>query len=94
MRSRTERLIGHIGTETRPRLPPPTVPTTPGEVLGATRDVGRGVLGAVREPQVLGAVRTGDTNALIIWATILVLAVSGFAGWISIYHRKKSTRLP
>ena len=75
------------------RETPPSTPPTPGEVLGATRDVGRGVLGAVREPQVLGAVRTGDTNAIIIWATILVLAVSGFAGWISIYHRKKSTRL-
>ena len=81
------------GGRRRRVTPPPTVPTTPGEVLGATRDVGRGVLGAVREPQVLGAVRTGDTNALIIWATILILAVSGFAGWISIYHRKKSTRL-
>ena len=81
------------GDRRRRVTPPPTVPTTPGEVLGATRDVGRGVLGAVREPQVLGAVRTGDTNALIIWATILILAVSGFAGWISIYHRKKSTRL-
>lgn len=82
------------GGRRRRETPPPTVPDTPGEVLGATRDVGRGVLGAVREPQVLGAVRTGDTNALIIWATILVLAVSGFAGWISIYYRKKSTRLP
>ena len=71
---------------------PPTVPTTPGEVLGATRDVGRGVLGAVRDPQVLGAVRTGDTSAMVSWAAILVLAISGIAGWVSIYRRKKNIR--
>ena len=70
--------------------PPPTVPTTPGEVLGATRDVGRGVLGAVREPQVLGAVRTGDTSAMVTWAVILMLAASGIVGWFNVYRRKKS----
>jgi hypothetical protein len=72
--------------------PPPSVPTTPGEVLGATRDVGRGVLGAVREPQVLGAVRTGDTSAMVTWAVILMLAASGIVGWFNVYRRKKSIR--
>ena len=73
----------------RPRVTPP-VPTTPGEVLGATRDVGRGVLGAVREPQVLGAVRTGDTSTMVTWAVILMLAASGIVGWFNVYRRKKS----
>ena len=76
-------------------------PTTPGEVLGATRDaaedVGRGVLGAMRDPGnvlgaardpgVLGAVRTGDSSAMITWAVILMLAVSGIVGWIRVYRR-------
>ena len=77
----------------RPRVTPP-VPTTPGEVLGATRDAaedtGRGVLGAVRNPQVLGAVRTGDTSAMVTWAVILMLAASGIVGWFNVYRRKKS----
>ena len=71
----------------RPRVTPPVQPEP--EVLGATRDVGRGVLGAVREPQVLGAVRTGDTSAMITWAVILMLAASGIVGWFSVYQRRK-----
>ena len=86
---------GPGGGEPRRRVtPPPTVPTTPGEVLGATRDAaedtGRGVLGAVRNPQVLGAVRTGDTSAMVTWAVILMLAASGIVGWFNVYRRKKS----
>ena len=69
------------------------MPTTPGEVLGAApnaaEDAGRGVLGAVRNPQVLGAVRTGDSSAMVIWAVILMLAVSGIAGWCNVYLRRK-----
>ena len=73
----------------------PDAPTTPGEVLGAARDAaedaGRGVLGAVRNPQVLGAVRTGDFSAMVIWAVMLMLAVSGIAGWFNAYlHRKRA----
>jgi pilin isopeptide linkage protein len=70
-------------------------PTTPGEVLGATRDAaedaGRGVLGAVRNPQgqVLGAVRTGDSSAMVTWAVILMLAASGIVGWFNVYQRRK-----
>ena len=71
----------------RPRVTPPVQPEP--EVLGATRDVGRGVLGAVREPQVLGAVRTGDTSAMITWAVILMLAASGIVGWFNVYQRRK-----
>ena len=73
----------------RPRPETSNPPTDPGEVLGATRDVGRGVLGAVRNPQVLGAVRTGDSSAMITWAVILMLAVSGIVGWGNMYVRKK-----
>lgn len=75
--------------------PTPTTPTTPGEVLGATRDAaedaGRGVLGAVRNPQgqVLGAVRTGDSSAMVTWAVILMLAASGIVGWFNMYQRRK-----
>ena len=85
---------GPGGGGRRSRVTPPTVPTTPGEVLGATRDAaedtGRGVLGAVRNPQVLGAVRTGDTSAMVTWAVILMLAASGIVGWFNVYRRKKS----
>ena len=87
---------GPGGGDRRPRVtPPPTVPTTPGEVLGATRDAaedtGRGVLGAVRNPQgqVLGAVRTGDSSAMVTWAVILMLAASGIVGWFNMYQRRK-----
>ena len=71
------------------------MPTTPGEVLGAApnaaEDAGRGVLGAVRNPQVLGAVRTGDSSAMVLWAVMLMLAVSGIAGWFNAYlHRKRA----
>ena len=77
------------------RRPRATTPTTPGEVLGATRDAaedaGRGVLGAVRNPQgqVLGAVRTGDSSAMVTWAVILMLAASGIVGWFNVYQRRK-----
>ena len=85
---------GGGGRRSRPETSNP--PTTPGEVLGATRDAaedtGRGVLGAVRNPQVLGAVRTGDTSAMVTWAVILMLAASGIVGWFNVYHRKKSIR--
>ena len=83
---------GSGGGGRTPRTTPST-PTTPGEVLGATRDaaedVGRGVLGAVRDPQVLGAVRTGDNSSMVIWAVILMLAVSGIVGWGNMYVKKK-----
>jgi pilin isopeptide linkage protein len=83
---------GGGGRRSRPETSNP--PTTPGEVLGATRDAaedtGRGVLGAVRNPQVLGAVRTGDTSAMVTWAVILMLAASGIVGWFNVYRRKKS----
>ena len=78
---------GGGGRRSRPETSNP--PTDPGEVLGATRDVGRGVLGAVRNPQVLGAVRTGDTSAMITWAVILMLAVSGIVGWGNMYVKRK-----
>ena len=87
---------GGGGRRSRPETsnnPTPDTPTTPGEVLGAARDAaedaGRGVLGAVRNPQVLGAVRTGDSSAMVIWAVILLLAVSGIAGWCNVYLRRK-----
>ena len=83
---------GSGGGGRTPRTTPST-PTTPGEVLGATRDaaedVGRGVLGAVRTPQVLGAVRTGDNSSMVIWAVILMLAVSGIVGWGNMYVKRK-----
>jgi hypothetical protein len=44
----------------------------------------------VRNPQVLGAVRTGDTSAMVTWAVILMLAASGIVGWFNVYRRKKS----
>ena len=82
---------GGGGRRSRPETSNP--PTTPGEVLGATRDAaedtGRGVLGAVRNPQVLGAVRTGDTSAMVTWAVILMLAASGIVGWFNMYQRRK-----
>jgi hypothetical protein len=81
---------GGGGRRSRPETSnPPSTPETPGEVLGATRDVGRGVLGAVRNPQVLGAVRTGDSSAMVTWAVILMLAASGIVGWFNMYHRRK-----
>ena len=88
---------GGGGRRSRPETSnnPPTTPTTPGEVLGATRDAaedaGRGVLGAVRNPQgqVLGAVRTGDSSAMVTWAVILMLAASGIVGWFNMYQRRK-----
>lgn len=85
---------GGGGRRSRPETTNPT--PTPGEVLGATRDAaedtGRGVLGAVRNPQVLGAVRTGDTSVMVTWAVILMLAASGIVGWFNVYRRKKSIR--
>ena len=87
---------GGGGRRSRPETsnnPTPDTPTTPGEVLGAARnaaeDAGRGVLGAVRNPQVLGAVRTGDSSAMVIWVVILMLAVSGIVGWCNVYLRRK-----
>ena len=85
---------GGGGRRSRPETSNNT-PTTPGEVLGATRDAaedaGRGVLGAVRNPQgqVLGAVRTGDSSAMVTWAVILMLAASGIVGWFNVYRRRK-----
>ena len=86
---------GSGGRNSGGRKPRATTPTTPGEVLGATRDAaedaGRGVLGAVRNPQgqVLGAVRTGDSSAMVTWAVILMLAASGIVGWFNMYQRRK-----
>ena len=83
------------GRRSRPETSNNPTPTTPGEVLGATRDAaedaGRGVLGAVRNPQgqVLGAVRTGDSSAMVTWAVILMLAASGIVGWFNMYQRRK-----
>ena len=43
----------------------------------------------MRNPQVLGAVRTGDTSSMTLWAVIMLLAVSGIVGWGNMYVRKK-----
>ena len=87
---------GGGGRRSRPeRSQTVTPPTTPGEVLGVTREVaedtGRGVLGAVRnqQPSVLGAVRTGDSSTMVTWAVIMMLAMSGIIAWLNMYRRRK-----
>ncbi len=85
-----------------PRSETSNTPTTPGEVLGATRDaaedVGRGVLGAMRDPGVLGAarnpgvlgaVRTGDSSMMVVWIVVMLLACSAIVGWFTMFVRKR-----
>ena len=73
------------------RETPPTPETTPppeSGVLGAVRDNGQQVLGAIRNPgQVLGAVRTGDPSAIFICGELLVLSSLMLTGWIALYRR-------
>ncbi|MBP3205306.1 MAG: hypothetical protein J6M66_07775 [Lachnospiraceae bacterium] len=78
-----------------PRREPPaqTTPETEPSVLGAIRDNGEQVLGAIRNPgQVLGAVRTGDPSAIFICGEILVLASAMLMGWICVFRKFRRNR--
>ena len=67
-----------------------------GEVLGASRlttvTPEKGVLGAQRIQQVLGAERnpqTGDESKAIVWMAMYLAALAGLFGWIKAFRRKE-----
>ena len=58
------------------------------DVLGALRENGRGVIGALRNPgQVLGAARTGDTSAMFICGEIFAMAMMLLGFWVMLFKK-------